>query len=68
MTAPTIEPINREDMLALTNEGATVPITALLDDDGEPTEAWADARLFVAGRNGVWFLDSVAAYADATIQ
>lgn len=68
MTALVIDSISREEMLALTSEGETVPITALLDDDGEPTEAWADARLFVAGCGGVWFLDSVAAYADATIQ
>lgn len=50
-----VQAINLTKRLALLSDGATVPVTNLLDADGDETQEPAQAVGFVAGEGGTWF-------------
>lgn len=60
--APDVEAINVADRLALLTDGRVVPITNLLDADGDETSDTAAAVGFVAGATGQWFAARIADY------
>lgn len=58
----TIQAINLRQSLALRSDGETVPITNMLDFEGDETEDFEEAVSFVAGSDSAWFSGAVADY------
>lgn len=63
-----VQAINLGRRIALLNDGSTVPVTNLLDADGDETEAPAEAVGFVAGEGRTWFAGRVADYEGVNSQ
>lgn len=59
--------INRFGMVALLDDGTTVPITNLFDADGEETDDPDEAVTFVAGEGDRWFTGECADYAEVSV-
>lgn len=57
-----VDAINLRRKMALLNDGSTVPITKLFDDDGDDTDDLESAVSFTAGpaSNGKWYSGAVA--------
>lgn len=54
--------------LALLSDGTTVPITNLLDADGDETDDPNEAVSFVAGEGDRWFTGLCADFEEMTTQ
>lgn len=53
---------------ALLSDGRVVPVTNMLNADGEDTEDVAEAVGFVSGAGSEWFVDLVSDFEGASIQ
>lgn len=68
MSAPDVEAVNVGRRIALLTDGRTVPITNLLDGDGDETDDPAEAVAFVAGADDQWFAAQLADYETRGLQ
>lgn len=64
MTLLDIEAINKARREALTADGLTLPITLLLDSEGDQTDDWNEAVVFIAGAGSRWYVEGVAAFSE----
>lgn len=62
-----IDAIHLEQRHALLDTGVIVPITNLLDAEGNETDSADDAISFVAGRDNLWVAGIVADYEAAQV-
>lgn len=62
-----VEAINLGTRTALLDNGGTVPITNLLDNNGDETDCVESAIGFVAGEGSTWFVGVTADYEDAPV-
>lgn len=53
---------------ALLSDGRVVPVTNMLDADGDDTEDPAEAVGFVSGAGSEWFVDAVSDFEGASVQ
>lgn len=65
---PDVQAVNLRRRLALLTDGASVPITTLLDAEGDETEDAEQAVAFVAGAGRQWFSASLAHYHSVRTQ
>jgi hypothetical protein len=63
-----VESIHLAKRLALLSDGRTVPITQLLDGEGDETDNPAAATAFVAGAGKEWFSGATSDYQQVTAQ
>lgn len=63
-----IEAVNLTARTALTDDGEAIPITQMLDANGDQTEAPSEAVAVVAGRFGQWFCVDLRQFEGATTQ
>lgn len=63
-----VQAINLSRRLALISDGSTVPVTNLLDADGDEAAAPEEAVGFVAGEGGTWFAGLLSDYEVAESQ
>lgn len=63
-----VQALNIKQRLALLTDGRMVPITTLIDGDGEETQNLSEAVSFVCGSGREWFSDLISHYEAVTVQ
>lgn len=68
MTGCWIEAVNTDRLEALTADGLCLPITLMLDAEGDETHDWAEAVVFVAGAGSRWHVEGTSGFVDEVLQ
>lgn len=56
----TVVGVSRDFKQAYMSDGAVIPITNLYDENGDDTDTWDDAVVFVAGADGYGWIAAPA--------
>lgn len=63
-----VQAVNLRERVALLSDGSTVPVTRMMDSDGDDTDDIAECKGFVCGREGIWFFRMMADYETVNTQ